>query len=401
VARLRREDPEEAVARADAALGELEHDGRSPPAAITEVWYQKLLSLSQTNRTSELRAESDRLVSRYVGFSDGEVRIVVAFALVMKAAVLKDEGRYDEAIDANNAMLAHLGEDTSPEARVEAARAYTQRAVAFAQMGRWANSLESSGDALSRLSGLTGLEASWILSEALANQARAYTEARDLRRAAASWAQLAEALSDATDSELIAAVNRSLIERARLLAELNEIDEAIVLCDALLVRLSNQADATREAVVRILQVKAPLLAAEGRYGEAVQTMDEIFVACRGSEDWLEEAATTFVAKVMLLQDLGRDNEAKRALEEGIDEFSTPALRAYDHHLSTTDVGRGEENALAVASSLYMKAWVLTETGRSAQAVSALEDIVKRFSGSALEPVQAFVENACQWIGELQ
>jgi tetratricopeptide (TPR) repeat protein len=221
----------------------------------------------------------------------------------------------------------------------------------------------------------------------------------ELERSGEVLAEIVDRFSSEDSAEQRGLVNDALHDRARIFARLGSNAEAIVLLDSLLGRLEEPPTDEQRTVERwkVLATKSGALVGEGRYEEALALADELLddLGDPDAPDLRDAAAFALNTKIAALYALDREYEAEFAFTELVSRFPTEALQLYEFNLG--DVKRPER----LAAGLVAKAKVLEELGRDEEARSTLGEAIVRFGSSDDEKAQAFVDAAREALERLQ
>jgi tetratricopeptide (TPR) repeat protein len=248
-------------------------------------------------------------------------------------------------------------------------------------------------------------------------------------------------------SRTLVALSRSVTERVRSPpARVLRPGHAIAACDELLTR-SGDADTEllREAVDRVLQMKAYLLRRVGKRGEAAVVADALMarldedesptvlvelvgleneraaelVAAELFEEGLDafdgvitrlgdasdpvlrgRVSLTITNKVATLMQLGRVEEARVDYENMVARFGDDAIAAFDDVARQfTDAPSPQLRRHGVAA-LVNRAGILSELNRTDEALAAFDQVITRFEDDEDEGIQDFVAQAREHRSEL-
>ena len=148
-------------------------------------------------------------------------------ALSMKASVLRDRGRLDEALVLYDAVLVR--DEAVPDGRtsVAVARALLERAACLAELGRLAEAIDASRETAAHLDGSSDQQVSDVAVRARVDEAVFLGRFGDNDAALAIYEEILELPVDEHDEQLIVFVLRACVEYSMTMRNLGRPEEAL------------------------------------------------------------------------------------------------------------------------------------------------------------------------------
>ena len=270
-----------------------------------------------------------------------------AAALSVRGNVLRDLGRFDEALAALDATIQRFPENVV---------ARNARAEVLRDLGRFDEALAALDATIERFP-----------ENVVARNARAEV-LRDLGRFDEALASL-ESTIERFPENVVART-----ARAEVLRDLGRFDEALAALDATIERLPDNVVARN--------ARAEVLRDLGRPDEALAALDATI-------ERFPENVVARNARAEVLRDLGRFDEALAALDATIDRFPANVVARVARAEALRDLGRPDEALAALDATIERfpadvvprtaRAEVLRDLGLPDEALAALDATIERLS----------------------
>ena len=343
-------------------------DGAEPNAGVgTLVRLMRCGVLSELDRPSEtLDACEDLLAFIDAGGVDPEV---AASAEAHRAEILQTLGRSEDAVAANERIVARYGESVGPRVSVAVARAMANRALILGGSDA-GNGVAASDEVLDRFGSDEQPAVQVFVAHALGNKGELLRELGRLDDSVRAYEEILRRYRDSEDADVrkvvaLADVNLGVLAGQRgdaenALARFDDVERRYATADVSdFVGSAAMAAANRGFVLAAMDRLEDALAAfdevESRYGRAP------------GESCVEALAKAQVKKGDVLRRLGR-------IDDAIDAFAEAERLA--------DTSSRPDLAVVGAQSVCRRADALASVGRTAGALAAYGEAVDRCSGES-------------------
>lgn len=304
------------------------------PVAAEALWLIGLYSL-QAGRYTETVAAADALVRRYKAAESLEERL--ASALVNKARALDRLERPDEQVKTLREIVAQFGASETEEVRQLVGLSMFQLGAVLKSLGArdqavsvWSDLFERFRDAPPRDAPRLPFRAQAATVETLVNDAL-------IDEALAAAEDLMETMRAGQQSSVVAEIGNALIRSGRALERAGELQKALEVFECASQRLLQEPDHELKTVGVHAEINVGVI--RGRLGDnrgacaameaivgagapALAALDAIIQHAGESSAGIrkEREPWALLLKGLVLEDLGRVDEAQRSFAEVVERF---------------------------------------------------------------------------------
>lgn len=373
------------------ALGYLDkvlNDERALPTGITaKTLFRKGVTLSQLERSNEVIAVYDELLSRFGDTSEPELQELVAKALLNKGAAVSQLNHFVEEIDVYNELISQFGDTEVPALKEPVACAFLNKGISLSQLDKDDKAIAAYDELLKRFSETKVVPLQKFVVDALLNKGICLGRLGCIKEEISAYNVLLNSFGDTHVPALQELVAKTLINKGACLGQLDHSESAITVYDELLNRFGEaDTQVLQEQVAKALFNKGIRLGLLDRSNEEITTYDTLLNRFGNTDvPTLQELVTkALVNKGYLLFERKNFNESITTSNSAIARFSES---------ESTDMLHG--------IALSNKAEAQTALGLSEEALETYQEFIKRYADSDDEEIKELIDKAQQEISKLQ
>src|SRR3984893_14357017 len=226
------------------------------------------------NKFPEAIESFDRIFDRFATARDFSRRMLGAYALANKGAILRSLGRREEAISQYNDVVARFGNARELPLRIMVAKALLAIGHELGALGKIEQEIAAYDDIISRLGAEKEL-GEWV-AKALVNKAFRLAGLGRNAEGIAACDEVVARFGAMTEPVLCEQVAMALSNKGQALQTLGHLQDMIFLCDDMVARFGNASDPMlRKYGAQALLNKGITFGALGRGDEQVAIYDEV------------------------------------------------------------------------------------------------------------------------------
>ena len=345
--------------------------------AITSVlaaraFLAKGLRLGQLGRFEDAAEVYQQMLARFGEAAEPELREPVAQALFDKGATLGQLGRFEDAVGVYDQVVARFGDAAEPELREPVAKALVNKGISLRQLGRSEEEMRVYEQVLARFGDAAEPELREQVAMALVSKGVSLRQLGRSEDAGRVYDQVVARFGDATEAALRQMVAVALVDKGVSLRQLGRSEEEMRVYEQVLARFGDATEPElHQQVAWALLYKGIRLAQLDHLEGAIGVFHQV-VARFGDAaepELREPVAMALVKNGAALGQLGRSEGAVGVYDEVVARFgdaAEPELREQ------------------VATALVLKGFRLGQLGRPEEGIGVYDQVVARF-GAAAEP----------------
>ena len=334
-------------------------------------------AVAERYKTQRSQDENDTLAR--VHRLGATARNEIAKVLSRDAETLFESGSYAEVITVNNRLIEMARDSSDGGMDRFVVLAMSGTALALEELGRWAEADSIYGEMVALVGQATDVPIRGQVARALARNAAAMRAQGRLDHALDRWNQILDLFSDDPSPEISSIRARAHIEQVELLvltrgsgADRAADDATAMIAD------SGLADRLR---ARLMSASAAAYLDAQRFADAVALVDAMVREYGDFDDAMirRQVALGLENKLVALAAMGLVEEAKRAYDDMVGGFGdsvAQALGAVAGELERKDDGRLNPRLVIVRCK---QAMVLGDLGRQDEAGAVLDTLLARYA----------------------
>jgi tetratricopeptide (TPR) repeat protein len=390
-----RNDYQAALEAADRLIAWLPHEqsGRDEPLLV-DARFARIVLLRALGHLADAARERDRFICEFEESTANLARKWVAQALSEKANVLFDGGNFEEAVAVNDRLIELARGEPHRELRRFLALGMSARAQALEKLERWTEVDQNYDEMVALLDDASEVDTQEQVARALARNAIAMRAQGHLDRALGRCEQILASFSSQDTGDAVSSViARAHLEQVELLT-LTRSGEAAVAADAarMLVADLSLPESLR---ARIMSSSAAAYVDGERFQDAVLLVDELVQAFGASDDETigRQVALALDSKLAALAAMGLEEETKRAYDQMVAHFGEQVVEA---HRAVAEELRGavdQRSRMQLATLLCKQAMVLNDLGKDNEALTVIDGFIEGYEAEKDPVLRKFVVEA--------
>lgn len=368
--------------------------------ALARAWYDKAGMCAETGRVKEALAVLEPLVDRFsdracaIDERDREelyFRLTVVRAASMKATALRKLDRKREAAACYDDMIHRFQSVDDVAVEDAVSRAMLNRAWLLGDLGRGDEEIKAYDLLVERYGNNHLLRVSHTIIDALTGKLQCYREQEDFVEALGAADDLISRYEFDPGRGIGERVARTMIRRADLLNKLDRTEEELAAYDKVVAYFGHwEEPEVRLHAAKALMFKAVTLNDADQSAAEIECYDEVIR--RYGEDANEEVRTV-AADALIHKGLSLGAIAEDAAEDTGERETEAEVACYDEVVAR--YGNQEFVGLqrAVAEALLHKGETLLEAGRTSEATTCLDTIIRSYAGIKDSDLQEIVGDA--------